>query len=156
MSWPFILILDSFSTLPHPTSDGKESACDAGDVGSIPGLERSPGGGTGCPYSILAWRIPWTKSMGSQRVGHAERLSLSRYPFSWLSFLLVHGDRGQVGQVHTVCRSLSCSAEGDGVPLWLCLLTVQLVDVFLEFSCFFDDPTDVGNSVSGLWFLCLF
>ena len=23
------------------------------------------------------------------------------------------------------------------------------VDVFLEFSCFFDDPTDVGNLLSG-------
>ena len=28
-------------------SDGKESACDVGDVGSIPGLGRSPGGGHG-------------------------------------------------------------------------------------------------------------
>ena len=28
--------------------------------------------------SILAWRTPWTiESMGSQRVGHAERLALS-------------------------------------------------------------------------------
>ena len=27
------------------------------------------------------------------------------------------------------------------------------VDVFLELSSFFDDPTDVGNL---LWFLCLF
>ena len=26
------------------------------------------------------------------------------------------------------------------------------VDVFLELSCFFDDPTDVEN----FWFLCLF
>ena len=24
------------------------------------------------------------------------------------------------------------------------------VDDFLEFSCFFDDPTDVGNLISGL------
>ena len=24
------------------------------------------------------------------------------------------------------------------------------VDVFLEFSCFFDDPTNVGNLISGL------
>ena len=24
------------------------------------------------------------------------------------------------------------------------------VDVFLEFSCFFDDPTDVSNLISGL------
>ena len=56
---------------------GKESACkDAGDVGSIPGLGRSPGGGHGNPqqYSCLenpmdrgAW---WTiQSMGSQTVG---------------------------------------------------------------------------------------
>ena len=28
----------------------KESACDAGDLGSIPGLERSPGEGNGNPF----------------------------------------------------------------------------------------------------------
>ena len=45
------------------------------DKGSIPGLGRSPGIGTGTSSSILAWRIPWKKepggiqSMGSQRVG---------------------------------------------------------------------------------------
>ena len=35
-------------------SDGKESACDAGDLGSIPGLGRSPGGGMAIHSSILA------------------------------------------------------------------------------------------------------
>ena len=30
-------------------SDGKESACNAGDSGSIPGSERSPGEGNGNP-----------------------------------------------------------------------------------------------------------
>ena len=36
-------------------SDGKESACNAGDLGSIPGLGRSPGGRHGNPlqYSCL-------------------------------------------------------------------------------------------------------
>ena len=36
-------------------SEGKESACSAGDLGSIPGLGRSPGGGHGnpLPYSCL-------------------------------------------------------------------------------------------------------
>ena len=36
-------------------SDSKESACSAGDLGSIPGLGRSPGGGHGNPlyYSCL-------------------------------------------------------------------------------------------------------
>ena len=31
-------------------SDGKESACNVGNLGSIPGLERSPGGGNGNPF----------------------------------------------------------------------------------------------------------
>ena len=44
--------------------DGKESACNAGDRGSIPGLGRSPGGGHGNPLDILAWRIPWTEEPG--------------------------------------------------------------------------------------------
>ena len=36
-------------------SDGKESACNAGDPGSIPGLARSPGEGNDNPlqYSCL-------------------------------------------------------------------------------------------------------
>ena len=33
-------------------------------MGSIPGLERSPGEGNGNPLSILAWKIPWTKEPG--------------------------------------------------------------------------------------------
>ena len=35
--------------------DSKESTCNAGDLGSIPGLGRSPGGGHGNPlqYSYL-------------------------------------------------------------------------------------------------------
>ena len=46
-------------------SDGKESACNAGDLDSIPGSGRSPGEGNGCllQYSCLensmdrgAWR----------------------------------------------------------------------------------------------------
>ena len=102
-----------FSTVGRGFPDssvGKESACNAGDPGSIPGLGRYPGEGTGyllqyswaslvaqllknpaamwetcvrslgwedplekgkaTHSSILAWRIPWTKSMGSQRVVH--------------------------------------------------------------------------------------
>ena len=48
-------------------SDGKESACNAGDLGSIPRLGRSPGVGHGNPlqYSCLgkpmdrgAWQTP--------------------------------------------------------------------------------------------------
>ena len=60
-------------------SDGKESACSAGDLGSTPGqpdqedpLEK----GMATHSSILAWRILWTEELsriqfrGSQRVKH--------------------------------------------------------------------------------------
>ena len=41
--------------------DGKESACNAGDLGSIPGLEDPLEKGMAIHSSILAWRIPWTE-----------------------------------------------------------------------------------------------
>ena len=45
-------------------SDGKESACNAGDVGSIPRPGRSPEKEMANHSSILAWRIPWTQEPG--------------------------------------------------------------------------------------------
>ena len=57
-------------------SDGKASAYNEGDPGSIPGLGRSPGEGNGNPLQYLDWKIPGTEesgglqSMGLQRVGH--------------------------------------------------------------------------------------
>ena len=43
---------------------GKESACSAGETGSIPGSGRSPGEGHGNHSTILARRIPWTEEPG--------------------------------------------------------------------------------------------
>ena len=43
-------------------SEGKESACNAGDLGSFPGSGRCPGEENGNPLQyILAWRILWTE-----------------------------------------------------------------------------------------------
>ena len=39
-------------------SDGKKSACNAGDLGSIPGLGRSPGGGHGNPLQSSCLEKP--------------------------------------------------------------------------------------------------
>ena len=41
-------------------SAGKESSCNVGDLGSIPGLGKSPGEGKGYPLQYSAWGIPWT------------------------------------------------------------------------------------------------
>ena len=51
-------------------SDGKESACNAGDLSLIPGLGRSPGEGMATHSSILAWRIHGLYSPWGPRVGH--------------------------------------------------------------------------------------
>ena len=46
-------------------SDGKESACNAGDLGLIPGLERSPGEGNGKPLQYFCLeKVPWTEEPG--------------------------------------------------------------------------------------------
>ena len=42
----------------------REPACNAGDMGSIPRLGRSPGEGTGNPLHILAWETPGTEEPG--------------------------------------------------------------------------------------------
>ena len=57
-------------------SDGKESANNVANLGSIPGLGRPPGGGQGNPfqYSCLedlrAEDLGGLQSLGLQRVGH--------------------------------------------------------------------------------------
>ena len=60
MTWDWT-VLRLFCILPYPKRDfpvssvSKESACNAGDLGSTPGLGRSPGEGKGYPlqYSGL-------------------------------------------------------------------------------------------------------
>ena len=53
-------------------SAGKEYACDAGDLGSIPGLGRSPREGKGYPLQYSGLRIP----CGNKELEMTERLSL--------------------------------------------------------------------------------
>ena len=72
-----IYSFNSCTSIAFPgDSDSKESTCNAGDPGSIPGSGRSPGEGNGNHTSILDCRILRTEkpgglqSMGSQRVGH--------------------------------------------------------------------------------------
>ena len=44
-------------------SDGKESACNAGDLGSIPGPGRSPGEGNGNPLQYSCLENPMESSL---------------------------------------------------------------------------------------------
>ena len=77
----YIYALHCIYDVGFPGGSGcKESACNAGDPGLVPGLGKSPGERNGSLHSsVLAWRIPWTEepgglwSMGLQRVDMTER-----------------------------------------------------------------------------------
>ena len=58
------------------SSVGKESARNAGDPSSIPGLGRSPGEGNSYPLQYLVWRIPYSPC-GHKESDTTEWLSLS-------------------------------------------------------------------------------
>ena len=79
--------------------DSKESACNVGDLGSIPGLGRSPGGGHGNPpqyswVSLVAqtvknlpamWKT-WARSLGWEDAlekGIAASSSVLAWRISW-------------------------------------------------------------------------
>ena len=57
-------------------SEGKLSACNVGNLRSIPGLGRSPKKGMATHSSILPWEILWTAepggllSMGLHKIGY--------------------------------------------------------------------------------------
>ena len=52
---------------------GKESACNAGDVGSVPGLGRSAGGGHGNPLQYFCLVNPLDRGAGRlQSMGFAK------------------------------------------------------------------------------------
>ena len=54
-----LLLILYFVSIGLPCgSDGKESACNVGDLGSVSGLGRSPGGGHGNPLHYLCLENP--------------------------------------------------------------------------------------------------
>ena len=59
-------------------SAGEESACNAGDLGSISGLGRSPGEGKGYPLQCSGLKNSRVSPWGHKELDTTERLSLSR------------------------------------------------------------------------------
>ena len=79
------------STLGLPCgSAGRESACNEGDLGSIPGSGRSPGEGIGCPLqycwaslvaqlvkNLPAMQETWVQSLGQEEPLEKEKSTYS-------------------------------------------------------------------------------
>ena len=84
----YIYIYTHTHTLPC-SSDGKESACSAGDLGLIPGSGRSPGEGNGNPLQYSCLENPHGQrslaghSPRSRRVGHDWATNTFTFQASW-------------------------------------------------------------------------
>ena len=65
-------------------SVGKESACNVGDLGWIPGLARSPEKEMATHSSILAWKIPWME----EPAGYSSWVTKSQTRLSHFTFFL--------------------------------------------------------------------
>ena len=113
-------------------SSGEESACNAGNAGSIPGSGRPLEKEIAIYSSILAWRIPWTEepdrlhSVGLQRVrydwAHTHTHKLTEFTLKphfsgcwWFKMFCLMTDhllsyRQRVGQADEYC-------ERDGFKL---------------------------------------
>ena len=85
-NWMFSFMMKGFPG----GSDSKESTCNLGDLGSLPGLGRSPGGGNGHPLHCsclenphgqrsLAGYSPW----GCKELETIERISTYIYIYSF-------------------------------------------------------------------------
>ena len=93
----YIDCLPSRSVFPGGSA-GKKSSCNAADLGSIPGLGKSPGEGKGCPlqYSDLekfhGLYCPW---------GHKDSDTIERLSLSLLASRL-HGCQGAVASPESI------------------------------------------------------
>ena len=97
-------------------SDSKVSACNAGDVGSIPGSGRSPGEGNGNPLQYSCLKIPWMEEPGGynpqacKKSDTTERLHIHITDITGASSC----NAGDLGSIPGLGRS---PGEGNGNPL---------------------------------------
>ena len=80
-------------------SDGKESACNAGDLGSVPGLGRSPGGGHDnlLQYSCLENPMDRGAWWGRKESDASEQLSTAQHKHRNLE---IHGVEKRIRNIH--------------------------------------------------------
>ena len=91
---------------------GKESACNVGDLGSIPGLGRSPGEGNSNPLQHSCPGNPMDKGTWQAIVHGVANLTISFMDHAFGIVLKSH--------CHTLSHlSFSLSSRSFGLPLWL-------------------------------------
>ena len=101
-------------------SDGKESACNAGDLGSVPGLGRSPGGEHYNPlqYSCLknphgqrslVGYSPWGCRVGHDwAMKHTQPLTVFYFSCLWINYCFIE-NKADTPWLQGSCFNSNCS-----------------------------------------------
>ena len=112
------------------------NAGDTGDLGSIPGLGRSPGGGTGNHFSSPAWKIPWTEEPGElQSIGVAKNhtwLSIHAILHKvYLRVLSIVLHSRTLPFIHSLCNSLHLLKFQLSLPIHPLWVSPCFIDRFI-------------------------
>ena len=114
----YILYIYIFSSLPSG-SVVKNPPTDAGDVGSVLGLGRSPGEGNGSPLQNPCWRIPWTEEPGVHSPQGCTESDVTAHTCVVVFFSSVRLFMGQRMCVCLYCVFLSvCKILGLNFSIW--------------------------------------
>ena len=108
-------------------SDGKESSCSAGDMGS--GWEDALEKGMATHSSALAWRIPWTEEPGRLQSMGSQELDMTE----WLTHSSSTGFPGGPSGKEPTCQGRRCRTLGFERWVWKIFWRRkwQLIPVFL-------------------------
>ena len=106
--------------------------------------------------STLAWKIPWMEEPGRlQSMGSRSRTGLSDFTVTFHFHAL---QKEMATRSSVLAWRIPGTGQPGGLPSmgshrvghdWSDLAGAAAADVFLELSCFFDDPADIGNLISG-------
>ena len=113
-------------------SDGRKSAWDEGDPGSIPGLGRSPGEGNGNPLQYSCLENPMEGGAWKATV-HGVAKSRTRLSDFTFTFQALPKNAYHIYTLYTHMSRFSC------------LKTTYII----ENSTYYDVPNDLGDSVDG-------
>ena len=102
---PWMCKLGDFSSV----SDGKESACSVGDLGSVPGSGRSPAAGSDYQLQYSCLEIPWTEEPpGLYNPWGRKELDMGLTLFTWKKMRRSYGKKNRLSII------LRSSARGVG------------------------------------------
>ena len=72
-------------------SDGKESTCNVGDLGSIPGLGRALEEGMATHSRIFAWRIPMDRGAWRATIHGVTESDMTEQLSAWVFPVIIYG-----------------------------------------------------------------